>query len=156
MTVQSKLPVAIRILTVGFFFVALLYAHAGRAGDSFGNSSLKGTYVYINNTGGIGGAGLITFDGNGKVELAIKVNVPGNNGGRKIVSLSGSGSYSVDASGVGLATIKTNGADGKEVKLDYDFVISEVAGAQATEVFSILQSGGLQGQLVAPLWKRRG
>ncbi|MEE8352020.1 MAG: hypothetical protein V3R37_07530 [Rhodospirillales bacterium] len=156
MTFQSRLRGAFRMLVVGLLFCGLLYAHAVQAGGSFGNSSLKGTYTYTNNTDGIGGAGLITFDGNGKVDLAIKVNVPKKNGGRKIVSLSGSGNYSVDTSGAGLVTIKTKGADGKEIKLAYDFIITKAVGALANEVFAILQSGGVQGQLVAPMWKRRG
>jgi len=155
MTVKWKLRGAFGILAVGLLFFGLLYAHAVQAGGSFGNSSLKGTYTYTNNTDSIGSAGLITFDGNGKVDLAIKVNVPGKNGGRKTVFLSGSGNYSIDTSGAGIATIKTKGADGKEIKLDYDFLITEAAGALANEVFAILQSGGVQGQLVAPTWKRR-
>jgi len=154
MTVQSKLRIAFRALMTGLFFVAILYAYTAQADDSFSSSYLQGTYAYTNTTDGIGGAGLITFDGNGQVTMAIRVNVPGKNGGREIVTLSGAGNYSVGAAGTGLATIKAKSAKGKELKLEYDFVITKIADTLAIEAFSILRSGGVQGQLVAPTWRR--
>jgi hypothetical protein len=142
------------VLTTGMLVFGLL-SPAVQAERSFDKSVLQGTYTYVNNTDGIGGAGLISFDGAGKVELAIKVNVRAQDGGRKTVALSGTGTYSIDGSGMGVVNIKARNTAGKEMDLAYDFVITELSGLVATEVFSILQTGGLQGQLVAPTWKRR-
>ena len=154
MTVHSKLRIAIRALLAGLFCVASLYAYAARADNSFSSLYLQGTYAYTNTTDGIGSAGLITFDGNGQVAMTIRVNVPGKSGDREIVTLSGAGNYSVDATGTGLATIKAESNKGDELELEYDFVITKVADTSAIEAFSILRSGGLQGQLVAPTWRR--
>lgn len=155
MASKTMLLQCLNMLAVVVFCIGFPLASAAQSDQLFNKSALQGTYAYVNNTDGIGGAGLISFDGSGKVELAIKVNVRDKEGGRKTVSLSGAGTYSVDASGMGVVTIKTKNADGKELTLDYDFVITATDGTVATEVFSILQTGGLQGQLVAPTWKRR-
>lgn len=154
MTVHSKLHIASRASVAGVFFVAVLYAYAVRADDSFSSPYLQGTYAYTNTTDGVGSVGLITFDGNSQVTMAIRVNVPGKSGGREIVILSGAGNYSVDAAGTGLVTIEVKSAKGEERKLEYDFVITKVADRSALEAFAILRSGGLQGQLVAPSWRK--
>ena len=154
MIVQSQLCNAFRASMTGLFFVTILYSHVVQADVSFSSSYLKGTYAYTNTSDGIGGVGLISFDGDGQVTMAIRVNVPGKNGSRKIVTLSGAGNYSVDAAGTGLATIEAKSANGKELKLEYDFVITKVADTLAIEAFSVLRSGGVQGQLVAPTWRR--
>ena len=155
MASRTMLPQLLNMLAAVVFCVGFPLASAAQSDRSFDESALQGTYAYVNNTDGIGGAGLISFDGSGKVEMAIMVNVRDKEGGRKTVSLSGAGTYSVDASGMGVVTIKTKNADGNELTLNYDFVITATDGMVATEVFSILQTGGLQGQLVAPTWKRR-
>ncbi len=154
MTVDSKCHIAIPASTMGLFFVAILYAYALLADDSFSSLHLQGTYAYTNTTDGIGSAGLISFDGNGQVRMTIRVNVPRKSGDREIVTLAGAGNYSVDAAGTGLVTIEAKSAKGEKRKLEYDFVITKVADSFAIEAFAILRSGGLQGQLVAPTWRR--
>lgn len=148
------------VLTGFFYALSLVSVHSLQAQGIYETASLQGTYAYINQTGNVGSAGLIEFDGNGKVTMTIKVNVPDDAGGRKVVLIDGLGTYTVEPSGIGVATIKFEGADGDERILDYDFVITQVSqkaagGLVAAEVFSILRSGGLKGQLVTPTWKRR-
>ena len=161
MTMLCAIRQSLRVLAGVLFVLILLSVHSAQAQKTYNTSNVQGTYAYVNVTGNVGGAGLITFDGNGKVAMAIKVNVPSGKGGRKVVPVKGSGTYTVEASGIGVATIKFKGAGGKVRILNYDFVITQVSlgrmGARvlATEIFSILRSGGLKGQLVTPTWKRR-
>jgi len=50
---------------------------------------------------------------------------------------------------------------GIELESAYDFVITQLgsegkgAPVLAAEVFAVLRAGGIKGQLVAPVWKRR-
>ncbi len=125
---------------------------------SFTNASLKGSYVYINSSGNVGSFGPITFDGSGKVKAALEISLPcttpGQNCTRNIVNSTGTGTYSVRPDGTGVASINlSTGA------VTYRFIISkaeeENGRVVATQVFAVLQNGGLAGQLVTPTWMRR-
>lgn len=148
---------ALRSVTLAF---GLLLAQSTQAERTFTTASLQGTYSYVNNNDDVASFGLIIFDGLGKLTVTIKANGPGTPETRKITTLTGTGTYNVDAAGTGTATIKFKGAD-VEREGTFDFVITETAPkaaavpALAREVFAVQQVGGLHGQLVTPLWKRR-
>lgn len=147
---------ALRSVTLAF---GLLLAQSTQAERTFTTASLQGTYSYVNHNDDVASFGLIIFDGLGKLTVTIKVNA-GTPETRKITTLTGTGTCNVDAAGTGTATIKFKGAD-VEREGTFDFVITETAPkaaavpALAREVFAVQQVGGLHGQLVTPLWKRR-
>lgn len=123
---------------------------------TFTTPSLQGTYAYINNVENVGSVGLINFDGSGGITAEIKVNTPDpTTGGRTVTPTSGSGTYTLDPSGTGVATIKF---DVSASPTTYDFVITKVAKQKgqglAEDVFAVSRTGGLSGQLIAPMWKR--
>ena len=80
------------------------------------------------------------------------------------MTLSETGTYTVERDGQGVATIQFPGVPEPAI---YDFLIIQTAPAStsdrkgkshralATEVFSVNRSGGLNGQVVAPTWTRR-
>ena len=151
---------ALGALLGGLFLLSLGAPQSAQAqGEvTFTTASLQGTYAYVNNVGDVGSLGLIIFDGNGGTTAQLKVNQPGTaTGGRTITPLSGSGTYTVDPTGIGVVTIQFDGVTGPSV---YDFVITKVAKqsrntqALAEDVFAVSREGGLSGQLVAPMWKR--
>src|SRR5262245_10254121 len=138
----------------------LLLGQPTQAQLLFTSASLQGTYSYVNTSADVASIGLISFDGSGKLTLAIKVNGPGTGETRTITSLAGTGTYTMEAGGTGAATIEFKGAD-VERHGTFDFVITEAVPrkkgvpALATDVFAVQQVGGLHGQLVTPVWKRR-
>ena len=139
--------------------LGLVLARPAQAQPLFSVASLQGTYTYVNSGDEVASFGLITFDGAGKLTVAIKVNGPGTAEARKLTSLTGTGTYTVDAIGMGVAKIQFEGT-GEERNGTFDFVITDVdlpknGPALATEVFAVQQVGGLHGQLVTPVWKRR-
>jgi hypothetical protein len=148
------------VALMAIMVLAAMCARAAEAEVAFAAESLQGTYAYVNTAGDVASFGLITFDGAGKLTAAIKVNGPDESGGRRINALTATGTYTVDAAGMGVATIQFKGV-GVEQQGIYDFVITEVAKekkgrhALATAVFAAQQTGGLHGQLVAPVWTRR-
>ena len=155
--VRSLAPLALVV-------AAMLCAIDAVAQVTYGLDSLRGTYSYVNIAENVASFGLINFDGKGKLTASIKVNRPVQTGGRTIVTLSETGTYTVDPDGQGVATIQFPGVPEPAV---YDFLITQTAPpasnhprakphrALATEVFSVNRSGGLNGQVVAPTWTRR-
>jgi len=148
---------ALGVLLGGLFLLGLGTPHPVQAQGkgTFSTASLRGTYAYVNFVENVGSLGLLTFDGNGALTAELKVNTPSASGGRTVTPESGSGTYSVDPSGTGVATIQFTTAT-----TTYDFVITKVAEqghedqALAKEVFAVSRTGGLSGQLVSPFWKR--
>jgi hypothetical protein len=126
---------------------------------TFTTASLQGTYAYVDNVGMVGSVGLIAFDGHGRAVVQIKVNQPDvATGDRTTVSLDGSGTYTVDSTGTGVAEVQFDSVPGQST---YDFVITGTADRRgfsgqplAREVFAVSRTEGLAGQLVAPSWKR--
>jgi hypothetical protein len=126
----------------------------------FNNASLQGTYAYTNNVQNVqvvSSVGLISFNGNGGVALQIKVNYPDpTTGDLTVIPQNGTGKYTVEPTGIGVATIRS---DTETEPTTYDFVITGIAKrssgqALATEVSAMARSSGLSGGLVAPTWKR--
>jgi hypothetical protein len=146
---------------LGALALTVVAVQSAHAAASFTSESLHGTYAYTNNNDDVASFGLITFDGKDALTAAIKVNGPDTPDSRRIISLTGTGTYTVDTAGTGTATIAFKG-EGVEGESIFDFVITAVAErpkgdrALATEVFAVQQTGGLHGQLVTPVWTRRG
>ena len=149
---------ALGALLGGLVLLSLAVPHPVPAQEPFTTASLHGTYAFFNDQGSAS-VGLITFDGAGGVTLEILVNVPDGMGGREVSPASGSGTYTVDAAGTGVATLEaTVGTRGTETST-FDFVITAVADKGhgdrlATEVFAVSRSGGRRGNVIAPTWKR--
>ena len=152
----TKMRPSLGILLGGLCLLSLCAPHLVQAQVTFTTASLQGTYAYVNNTGDVGSLGLITFDGKGALTTDIKVNLSDGMGGRTVVAVSGTGTYTVDAAGTGVATIEFSTG----MTTTYDFVFTRVAGkgqgdrGLAIEVFAVARTGGLAGQLIAPTWKR--
>ena len=162
---RNRLARAFRWLSpIALAASATLWTAAATAGVTYGLDSLRGTYSYVNVADNIASFGLITFDGKGKLRATIKSNRPVQAGGRTIVTLSQSGTYTVEPDGQGIATFQAPGVPEPSI---YDFLITQTAPpggrpakgkprtALATEVFSVNRSGGLNGQVIAPTWTRR-
>jgi hypothetical protein len=142
--------------------LAVCTAQPTQAAGIFTAASIKGSYVYANNTEGVASFGPMSFNGRGRVTLAIKANLPcakpGPSCKRTIVDVTGVGTYTVASDGTGAATF-TLKVGGKVLgKEKYDFVITgataEGAILLATQLFAADETGGLGGQLVAPTWSR--
>jgi len=119
----------------------------------FSAESLSGSYVYSNSTDGVASFGIIDFDGKGSLTIDIRINALQPGGQRATIEARGSGSFSINAEGIGAASIVMT--NGPMQRLDYDFVIVDANGGLAEEVYAVLRSGGVTGQLVQPTWKRR-
>lgn len=116
-------------------------------------ASLTGRYVYSNSSDGVASFGIIDFDGKGGVTIDIRINTRQPGGQRATIEAQGSGTFSVNAEGIGGAEIVMT--NGPMQRLDYDFVIVDADDGVAEEVLAVLRSGGVNGQLVQPSWKRR-
>ncbi len=144
------------------FLLSMFAPQPVQAMGTFTTASLQGTYAYVNNTADVASLGLITFDGSGALTVVLKVNRPDPSvsGGRTVLDLSGTGTYTVEAAGTGVATLTLKNAAGEVIgTFTYDFVIVQITKKGkdnvATEVFTAGQRGGIKGQLIAPTWTRR-
>ena len=165
MTLHTKrnLLRMLRGILVGLSFFA---AQGVQAAGTFSTASLRGPYSYVNNAANVASCGLITFDGEGKLTVAITVNLPDNSGGRIVTPLVGTGTYTVAEDGTGTALIQFEGI----AETLYDFVIvkgekpkrsdpppfkARASFLRAIEVFAVSRSVGLNGQLVTPTWTKQ-
>jgi hypothetical protein len=137
-------------------------AQPTQAAGIFTAASIKGSYAYVNTAEGVASFGPMSFDGRGRVTLAIKVNLPcakpGPSCKRTIADVTGVGTYTVASDGTGVATFTLKSA-GKIIGTEkYDFIITgtTLKGAilLATHLFAADETGGLAGQLVAPTWSQ--
>ena len=157
---RSRRRQALGLLLGGLLLLGLDTPRAAQAQSvTFNTASLQGTYAYVDNVGMVGSVGLIAFDGHGRTVVQIRVSQPDpTTMGRTTVSLNGSGTYTVDSTGTGVADIQF---DSVADKTTYDFVITGTADRRgfsgqplAREVSAVSRTEGLAGQLVAPSWKR--
>ena len=143
--------------------VAPTWTRISDADGAFTIASLQGSYAYVNNNSGVASFGPMIFDGKGGLTLKETVNLPCSGLSpalgcdRGIRDLTGSGTYTVNPDGTGVATIAFKDSNGSDVGTHkFDFVISETTKKGrtllATQVFAADESGGLAGQLVAPTW----
>jgi hypothetical protein len=119
---------------------------------AFTDRSLAGTYVYRNTAQNVASFGVIYFDGAGNLNLKLLINAPSTGGERTTVSAMGVGSYRVEPNGMGEATVEFEGIPIEQGV--YDFVIVSADDGIAKEVYAVLRSGGIKGQLVNPTWIR--
>jgi hypothetical protein len=94
---------------------------------AFGTASLIGTYALV----GVGGAheaasvGVTRFDGAGSLSRTLVLNEADPQGdGRVILTIPGSGSYTVTPDGSGSAVVVNELPDGSTVQFTFDFVIT--------------------------------
>jgi hypothetical protein len=161
---QSTRVMALSMLACSAFALCVFASQPAMAdgrGNStvFTNSSLQGSYAYVNNTANVASLGPITFDGDGGLSLQLVTNVPCETPepgcSRGIGDFDVVGDYSVEPDGTGVATIDFGEPFGP---VTFDFVIVEAnrrgPHPLAIEVFAVGRSGGLAGQLIAPTWTR--
>src|SRR5262245_45142534 len=98
-------PRSIRVFTT--FIVLVITASGAQAGTGFRNSSLFGTFATIGAGDGHTSAsvGTATYDGAGNVTRSIVVNAPDGNGGRRLITFEGTGTYTVRPDGTGVMSI---------------------------------------------------
>jgi hypothetical protein len=152
---RSAMRQALGALLGGLVLLSLAVPHPVQAQEPFTTASLQGTYAFFNDQENSASVGLITFDGAGGLTLEILINVPDEMGGREVFPASGSGTYTVDAAGTGVATLNTMVVTNSML----DFVITAVADKGrgdrlATEVFAVARNAGRRGNVIAPTWKR--
>jgi hypothetical protein len=95
---------------------------------AFTNRSLIGAYALV----GVGGShdaasvGVTRFDGNGRASRNLVLNEPDPSGtGRMLVSISATGTYTVNPDGTGTAELLNELPDGTLIPFTFDFVITE-------------------------------
>ena len=142
----TRLLVLIGLLSI----VAILLIPVSDAREhnkfDFSIESLRGNYALV----GIGGdhsaasIGIETYDGKGNVRRTLTLNEPAENQARRVVTITGKGSYSVKPNGMGSAKITNTLPDGSTFVSDLDFVITHAETTKhknlklATELYSIL------------------
>jgi hypothetical protein len=144
------------VLTAGMGHGAL--AQTAETDQGFNTASLQGTYIYVNSNSDVASFGAVTFNGNGEVNMDLEISLPcadpSPNCSRNVVDSVGSGTYSVEPDGTGLATVGLSTGEAA-----YSFIISEftMIGGQpvATKISAVGRTGGLAGQVIAPTWTRR-
>jgi hypothetical protein len=89
-------------------------------------ASLKGTYAVVTTYGSHVGIalGLRHFDGNGNVKSTFTVNAPASNGGRRIITGTSVGTYSVNCDGSGVITRILTASNGTKTTQANDFLIT--------------------------------
>ncbi len=78
----------------------------------FSNASLVGTYAEIAITADVGAIGICNMDGEGGYTCTSIANVPGQKKDRLVVPLTSTGTYTLTASGVGIASGVQTAPDG--------------------------------------------
>jgi len=92
----------------------------------FAANSLDGAYALV----GVGGdhdaasVGITRFDGNGSLERTLVLNEAAPGGGRTVLSIPGTGAYTVNADGTGWAMVVNQLPDGSTAQFTFDFVIT--------------------------------
>ena len=100
---------------------------AAGALPGFTNASLNGLYA-LRGTGGANEAasiGVTIFDGAGKATRSLVLNAAAPEG-REVITITSTGTYSVNPDGTGTALFANSLPDGSSVTFSFDFVISVV------------------------------
>jgi len=167
-TTLVKLVAAVGIVgALGGGVARQALATQSRAPGRFTLASIESDYAYTNHLSNVASYGVFRFDGRGGVRTdGIRVNQEclTCEGNRKVFGLgAGVGSYQVNADGTGSMTImyrETSPATGKPYTYTYEFVVTTAAdlgGGRrlALTLFSAGTTGGLAGQLFAPVLTRQ-
>lgn len=147
-----------RLLCLAVLAFGLLFLGEAQAGQSrpFTNASLYGQYALVGTGGDHAAAsiGIENYDGQGGVTRFLILNELDQEGKRKVIRISGQGTYSVQSNGMGQATIINTLPNGSSFTSHLDFVITQAGAAGpkgvklATEVHSILREPGIAAPLV--------
>ena len=134
----------------------LPYRQAQSQQQPFTQASLQGQYAVVGSGGNHTAAsiGIETYDGQGNVTRILILNEPDANQTRKVVRLTGQGTYRVQPNGMGTATIVNTLPNGSTFTSHLDFVVTRATTAKAhdeklaTEVVAILRETGIAAPLV--------
>lgn len=147
-----------RLAILGVLTLSLLLCRPapGQPQGPFTNASLHGQYAVVGTGGNHTAAsiGIETYDGQGNVTRTLVLNERATDRTRKVVTLTGQGTYRVQPNGMGTATIVNTLPDGSTFTSHLDFVIRRASIASpsdqkvATEVFAILRETGIAAPLV--------
>jgi hypothetical protein len=146
-----------RWVLMGVLMLSLLpYRLALGQQRPFTTASLHGQYAVVG-TGGnhiAASVGIETYDGQGNVTRTLLLNERDADHTRKVVSITGQGTYHVQPNGMGTATIVNTLPDGSTFTSHLDFVITQATPTNtddekvATAVFAILRETGMAAPLV--------
>ena len=135
----------------------------GKSNSGFSVGSLNGSYASSGAAGGFQSrsVGVTTFDGNGGVERFVTINAAADGGGRKLIYVVSTGTYSVGPEGMGSIEFNNIFASGAESSVNYDFVISKSTrggrngAVQAEEITGVQREPGVTASPVEEYWTRR-
>ena len=128
----------------------------GQQHKPFTNARLHGQYAVVGTGGNHTAAsiGIETYDGQGNVTRTLLLNERKADHTRKVVTITGKGTYQVQPNGMGTSTIVNTLPNGSTFTSHLDFVITQAAPANpddekvATAVFAILRETGIAAPLV--------
>ena len=135
----------------------------GRYAGGFSERALRGSFASSGRAGGFfsRSIGVTTFDGRGGVERFVSINTESEGGGRKLIYLVSTGTYSVGPDGVGTVQFNNVFESGSTSKVNYDFVIRESSRigksgvVQANVITGIQRESGVTASPVEENWTRR-
>jgi hypothetical protein len=143
---------------MGFLTLSLLPCREalGQQYVPFTTASLRGQYALVGAGGNHTAAsiGIEIYDGLGNVTRSLVLNEREADHTRKVVPVTGQGTYRVQPNGMGTATIVNTLPDGSTFTSHLDFVITQATTAKtngekvATEVFAMLRETGIAASLV--------
>lgn len=128
----------------------------GQQQRPFTNASLQGQYAVVGSGGNHTAAsiGIEIYDGQGNVTRTLILNESDAEQTRKVVRLTGQGTYRVQPNGMGTASIVNTLPDGSTFTSHLDFVVTRATTANthddklALEVVAILRETGIAATLV--------
>lgn len=130
--------------------VALLVAAAPAA--SANEPSLCGIFSYVNSNQGVASFGTVAFDGAGKATIDLRVNAQSHTGSRTTRVLSAEGAYTFGTNMMGEMAFDLSEAGIENAR--YDLVVTTMANGAPSTMVTVLEPGGINGQLVMAELKR--
>jgi len=162
---KTKFSLSILILTA--FLAAsvfILPANANRRGETgFSVRSLMGSYGSSGKAGGYlsRSVGVTWFDGAGRVRRVVTINTSDGAGGRKLLRMSSTGTYTITPSGLGTVRMLNEFDTGARSEVNYDIVVSRSSPAGgglpplAEEITGVQREPGQTASLVEESWTLR-
>ena len=156
------------ILTLGgallLAYLFVLPATADRRGETgFSTSSLVGSYASSGKAGGYlsRSVGVTWFDGLGHVRRVVTINTSDGAGGRKLLHVVSTGTYTITPDGLGTVHLLNEFDTGVTSEVTFDIVVSKsspVGGRfmpLAEEITGIQREPGQTASLVEEYWTLR-
>ena len=134
-----------------------------RGASGFSEESLSGSYASSGFADGYQSrsVGVFEFDGRGSLVKLVLVNANDGSGGRRLIEVASTGTYTVNASGTGVMNITDVTSTGSTNHVTYDFVIntnteeSSRGGLIAQEITCLQREAGATASLVEHILTRR-